>query len=227
MRNSLILFLLITSITVFCQSDNLNRINIGITYSSIGNYRTIESSLFSDLRNEYEGIQFGNGIGLQLLFNLNDKYSLKSGLYYQQRGFRFKRVFFENEYDPAVPDYTDRKEEYSYITIPLLIRLNQNLSKIYLFESLGINTNFFHNHTSTTTMVRGDNIESTSITNRGGPYNLTISPIINIGIGIQLLELLVFEISPFIQHDIIKIEDIDPGTYLFDFGLTAALLYKF
>lgn len=219
MRNHIIVVLLLLfSFTGFGQVSNNNKIEIGIKYSSIANYRTWETSWQTEIRNDFEERKLGNGVGIQIFLNLNHKYAITSGINIQQRGFKMIE-----SYDQKT---IVRKEEFNYITIPVEFVLKQNMGKIYIVESIGMKANFISSHKSNTSISDGINVETVTLANRIANYNITVSPVINIGIGIHLFETLDMEICPFFQHDINKVENTTPGLYLSDYGINFACKFK-
>lgn len=86
---------------------------------------------------EYNKAKLGYYIGLSYQYNLSERFSVRTGLAFEQKGSRQDRqLSFADSAGNFTYDQLKVKESYSYITIPVLLRVNFG-KKIKYFVNAG------------------------------------------------------------------------------------------
>jgi hypothetical protein len=171
----------------------------------------------------------GITLGINIGYQINEKVSFETGIYYSNKGFRIKSIpiFFESGYDAI-----DSKVlfNYNYIDLPIEFNFISGKKRTRFLFSPGLELNVFS----------GSNIKTIPITPSekfppkteefsDGLRQATLSPTIGFGLDYNISTVVGFRIKPVFRYALFGANDNKNATarnHLFSFGLNINLYLK-
>ena len=219
----LLLFLL--PLSVFGQGEDsikFKKLDLGFTYSPEYSYRMIKASSESQfLAESYDTLEvpkLGYTLGLNGIYTLNKKFALTVGVLFSDKGEKYKKDVFEA--------FTNYKNHYYYLDIP--VKLNYTIidSKIKFYGTLGVSTNLFLQHRIAYTLSGSSNSDNI----RGNSTDISkVNMALNAGLGIDcpLTSRWFFKAEVGYKQSITSMtSNTNLKRYLYNFGPTVGLFYK-
>jgi len=157
MKQYIVLIPLLIFIASSCFSQEIasyHRITYGIDLEPGLGYRIISNtntdtlsdvSIPNSYRDQYPLFTFSGGV--HAIYRLNTSTGLQFGMDYSRRGYQsgFESLSFigtDPSFDPALPAFSKYKDEYSYLTIPVLLNYSPGKKKFWLTASAGLSVDY-------------------------------------------------------------------------------------
>jgi hypothetical protein len=228
-------FLILFPLTILSQSIDITtkskKIAIGFTFSPDYCYRTLKpdtsSQWIAQSRDSLEIPKFGFTTGLSMLYQLNKRFSLETGLQFSDKGEKLKEVtLIWGQPDPSLPIKSTFIYHYNYLDIPIKVNYNISTSRLKFFVSGGLSTNLFlfQKTTSRLEYIDGNTMTNNSISNGLSRVNLAI--VAGFGINYDLTNRLTFRIEPTYRRSLYSIIDAPVKGYLYSLGMNTGLYLK-
>lgn len=227
MKQTLILLILnICFISLNAQNPD-RKLKIGINFSPDYCYRTLKTSdnnfnWIIDSRNQNEIPKLSFSTSVNLLYQINNKIGVETGLQYSNLGFQTKE-FKVNGINAVF------KDSYHYINLPLKFNYNTNWNKKFqLTTSIGFINSYllqfqkviFNSENNEPFKRRSENQTAVFDFNK-----LNFLPILSLGINCKLNEKIDLKIEPTFRFGIFKIMEAPIKDYLWNAGLNMGFYY--
>ncbi|MES2617393.1 MAG: outer membrane beta-barrel protein [Bacteroidota bacterium] len=227
MKNfTIILFFL--SISAFCQGQDIKfkKWLIGVSYEANISSRQLKYSASNEwvkhIRNNSELPRYGFSTGGNFRYNLDQTFSIETGLLFANRGFATKK----HQLNWATPNFdfpitSETAFAFYYIEVPLKINFNFALRKLRMYASTGVSMNYFVNR-NTTLLVYNNNgdKQKTKSQQKYGYTKDTYSILLGFGMNITISKRVLLNIEPiYIQNFTSITADNKAKEYLYSFGL--------
>jgi hypothetical protein len=185
-----------------------------------------------DTRNDLEIPKYGFTYGINYVRKFKNKYFLKIGLLYSDKGYNTKNLILNSGQTISTEPIKEFNfYHFNYIDIP--IKLNRriwvtgNASMIYV--SAGVSTNVFLSQKTNITSEYSDGHTATTIATNNNFNKINFSYVLGFGYmhwAAPWLPL-TFTIEPTFRRSISSISNSTVKTYLYSVGLDVALYYRF
>lgn len=167
-----LLSLLLSTIRLRICGQDLNlahsKLSIGISYSSDYCYKSLKTtdSQFNNtihLRDSIETGRFGYTLGIPIVYKINQKWSLQSGIFYADKGEKYSTTFTDTSRNPTLPNKVSYVNHYTFLNLPFKADYFLMNSKFSVYITLGISANISLNQKriSTSTFSNGSTQTST------------------------------------------------------------------
>lgn len=232
----LIVFITFNSILINAQRT----LKVGFNFSPDFCYRTLKVDSTADylddlkkIRNDNETPKLSFTTGINLLYEIDEKFSFEAGLSYSEKGEQSKvsALFLGSQVDPIFgmqgnPDFIITKYSYNYIELPLRIIYTYGEKKIKFTSSLGIVPQYLLNATQKFIFLRNNDKVIQNRTKQPYSFNkFNISPTLSFGIDYTINEQFNLKIEPTFRYGILKIIDAPLTSYLWNAGLNMGFYY--
>ena len=250
MKKLLILLLIFGSISAKSQDilpqqseAQKSRFSIGAYFSpdaadiylqSTDNKQSTED--FIENRNSRETMKFGYTTGLSVVYLLNEKFSLETGLEYSNKGYQTKKVglnFGVGQglsnpprgfvFDEGSETATDVRfvYHYQYAGIPVKLNYTVGNGKWRFISSIGLTAEYLMRASSTTVLYYDEERPNRENDIDDQDYNtFNLSPSISAGVDYQLNPRMSLRAMPTFRAGLLKIMDDTPVTgYLYSAGV--------
>ena len=222
-------------LTLFCansDSTKTRKIEIGITYSPDYCYRTLKpdasSKWITDIRDTLEIPKLGYTLGANVVYHLNKKISIESGLLFSDKGDKTKKYVLENSPTGELPINNTFIYHYFYLDIPLKANYYILTGKVKLFLTAGISTNVFL--TKKEISILGySNMDtkknSSTVNSEYSRFNFAV--IAGFGMNCKMANKLNLKLEPIYRRSITSITSNTPiKEYLYSIGLNVGIYYN-
>jgi hypothetical protein len=147
MRIILISIMLLLFTPVFSQKE-FKKIRLGISYSPAFSYRKLNYSesdkWVADLKNDEEIPKYGYSCGINLLYNINEKFAVHTGILYSDKGEKTKPVILVwTSNNTALPIKSQTTFHNHYFDIPFQVNYYLADKKIKWYVTAGVEANKF------------------------------------------------------------------------------------
>ncbi len=225
MKN-IFLVLFILPLMVFGQQEDtikFKKFDVGFTYSPEYSYRMIQSDNSSQfLKESYDSLEtpkLGYTLGLNGVYSFNSKLALSLGFLFSDKGEKLKTNILDA--------FSNYKNHYYFIDFPLKLKYTIIDSKIKFYGNLGVSTNLFLQHRIAYTLSGS----SFSDIIQGNSKDISkVNMAFNVGLGIDcpLSSRWFFKAEVGYKQSFTSITaNTNLKRYLFSFGPTLGLFYKF
>jgi hypothetical protein len=225
-------------LTLFCQSTvttKTKRMAIGLTFSPDYCYRKLSpdatSQWIAESRDSIEIPKLGFTTGLSLLFQLNKRLTIETGLLYSNKGEKTKNHSLiwnppSVQPDPALPTKNEFVYHYNYLDIPAKVNYNILTKRLKLFVSGGLSTNIFLFQKTTSIVEYADGRTETNNSIGGGLSRVNFAVLVGLGINYDLTSKLSFRIEPTYRRSITSIINSPIKGYLYSAGINTGIYIK-
>jgi len=231
---------ILTFFPLAINSQNLDttktkRIAIGLTFSLDYCYRTLKpdnsntGKLIADIRDSLEIPKYGYTTGIIMLYKLNNRINLETGLKFSNKGYKTKKTDLTwSQPDPSQPIKNTSIHSYQYLDIPLKVNYIIINSKLKLFLSAGVSANIFLTYKQTSIQEFSDG--RTEKYASGLYYDnfskVNFALLAGFGINYDLNNKIRFRLEPIYRRSINSIIDAPIKSYLYSAGLNVGIYYK-
>lgn len=244
LRSTLLLTIVLFSLHTEAQSDSGGRWAAGIVFSPDYAYRTIiypdSVKRWKELQDKYEHPAFGYTTGVTLLYSLNKRLELESGLLYSAKGYVVKLPGEEGWHlpdelsdeggqinDPLLPDEANTIFNYRYLDVPFKVNWFFYQSRVRFFLSAGVTGSFFLDEFTEEKLIFDDRIETT----RYNEEDVTFNPVVlsltgGAGIEYPLTGKLRIRVNPEVRHAVTPLADTFGKCYLWSAGINTSVFFK-
>jgi hypothetical protein len=234
-------FLILVFITNFVfavDEKKASKIQIGIVLTPNLSYRSLFSNNINftsiiEGRNGYEIPKLGYNIGCNLIYNINTKISLESGLQFANKAYKQKLATYQigSQYDPLTGQYNslstiNYKQTYNYYSLDIPLRVNYEIGekKLKKIFTAGASVNILLYNSTVTKQFSPEKKTSRSSSDIINPINF--SPEIGFGLDYELSKKTNIRIIPNFSYGIIKIVDAPIAEHLWQFGCQLSYFKK-
>jgi hypothetical protein len=219
--------LLIFPLISFAQKMSEQRFQIGVNFSTDICFRSLSSTdgssinnVIIDQRNDWEIPKFGFTTGLNVMYTLNNHFSLESGVQYSNKGYQTSFLFLHSgQLPPSVPEQVKYIYNYNYLDIPLRLNYVVGKKKIRFISSVGIATNVFLNYKQTNVLVYADRTEKVQSTQDYDFKRFNLSPTISAGVDYKINDMMSLRLETIFRYGVLNIIDAPVTAHLFNGGL--------
>ncbi len=230
MRVILLTFIFLFSFYSFSQTLDTTykrKLSIGFTISPDLCYRIMLSDN-SDLvkqRNETDNSKIGFTSGLRLMYNINGRWAIESGILFSKKGFNSVFDMISMNGEEFVRKYFF---DYYYIDLPIKMNCFLTLQRLNFYITFGTTINFFID-SNTKIIIESSDGSTREESPMGDPdYNiLTISPVIGFGFDYYFSRRINMRIEPSYSQSIIPVLNGNIDTFLLSFCINAGIFYNF
>lgn len=198
--------------------------------NNTGSAKTVAST-----RNSTEIPKLGYTIGLNFLYQMNNRITFNFGVQYSNKGEKTKsQNYIYSSLPPRgissqpLPISSYFKYNTTYIDMPLLVNiyLNKNKKKIVAFISTGISPNFFlfEKIKEYETLNGGTHLEK-SVNGNNNYYK--INPQFQLGVGVDIrFKKTLLKIYPVYRTSLLRVNSGPVNGYFYSFGLDISYLFQ-
>ncbi len=153
----IIIILIFSFLNKLKAQDTASNISIGAVFDGGYSFHNLEGSLdyLIEMRNEAESPSYGFSGGLNIAYQLSDKWSLKSGINYATRGYKSKGEAIDSDGNVLLTFNSQHK--YYYVDVPVLFHYFLRKGALRPVITAGFAVNFFikemNKHTQTNAQV--------------------------------------------------------------------------
>jgi len=241
MKRFFIILLLLLPFALFCDtsdstiatdSNKTKKFEIGITFSPDYCFRKLktdtESKWIADIRDTLETGKFGYTTGLNVVYNINKKFSVAAGVLFSDKGKRTKKYSLGNFNSANAPISNTYIYHYHSIDIPIKANYYILTEKIRFFITAGVSTTIFIAQKTTSKLeYRERNPEKSSSTNTSSAFTkINFSVIAGLGIDCAITDKFNFKMEPLYRRSITSIINAPIKEYLYSAGLNIGIYYK-
>jgi hypothetical protein len=196
-------------------------------------YNTVEGFLENNDYDTNNVSSFGFSAGISVLYKLNDKFTIESGLSYYQTGWEgreaIKLIYIP--LDPGDPIYPNTTSYYKYKFISLPLKMNYFFinGKLKLFASAG----FVVNYLSETNVHAYDLYKYDIILERNNKVsneyfnNFNFQIIAGLGADYDLNKHFKLRIEPYFRRSVNSVNNSMIKNYMYSVGANMGVYYKF
>ena len=213
------------------DTTKTKRIAIGLTFSPDYCYRTLKpnetTKWIADFRDSIEIPKFGFTTGLCLLYQLNKRITLETGLQFSSKGEKTKQaplIFAQPE--PGNPIKNTFIYKYNYLDIPYKVNYFILTKRLKFFISGGVSTNLFLFRNTTSIVEYIDGQTKTYNSKGGGLSRINIAVLAGLGINYELNNKLTIRIEPTYRRSITSIVNAPIKGYSYSTGVNTGLFLK-
>ncbi len=250
MKKLLVLLLTVASISAKSQDiipqqseAQKSRFSIGAYFSpdaadihlqSTDNNQSTED--FIENRNSRETMKFGYTTGLSLVYELNQKFAIETGLEYSDKGYQTKKVALNfgvggGNTNPPRGFVLDEGSEtptdlrfvyhFQYVGIPVKLNYSLGSGKWRFISSIGLTAEYLARASSTTVLYYDEEGPDRENDRDDEDYNtFNLSPSISAGVDYQLNSRMSLRAMPTFRAGVLQIIDDSPVTgYLYSAGV--------
>lgn len=154
---ALMLILFCFNVNSQTPENNVNKkFSFGINFSPDYSYRRLHSNnaddnfVMYDL-NKKESPKLGFTTGATVLYSLNERIALESGLQFSDKTYKYEMDIDDYDFiegisvkdDPAIPLFLQTNYHYYYLGVPIKLNFYVLQKNISLFISTGVSTDFY------------------------------------------------------------------------------------
>lgn len=232
------LLILLISLSGICQvvkTTDSKSFWLGVSFSPDYCFRYLKGDASSQstihFRDSMEYAKFGFTTGLIIIYDLNQKIKIETGLLFSDKGERSKKyrnIISTGPPDQPYPINVYFINHYQYIDIPVKITYNIIGSKSTIFISSGISSNLFFKDRSKGFMEMSDG----SIRKRGGDSligvkQLNFSLLAGIGLDYNIKNRFKIRIEPIYRYSFTPSNNKQPKSFLYSFGTNLGIFYNY
>lgn len=204
--------------------------HIGIKLTPNLSYRTLDGSnadggdLIVEHRNQHEKAMFSYSLGLDYLHALSEEFSLRGGIQYSSKGYKFR----DEPESPRVGT-VHRRYTYNYLDIPVRAQFYlSSLHSLRFYFAGGISTNLLLSSTTAHNYEKGAN-QAQFENNSEEKYlrDVNFQGIIGFGIQAPIGNNFHLSAEPVFRHSFTSIVDEPVKGYLWSLGAEIGLYYEF
>jgi len=172
------------------DSIKFKRTSIGFVFSPDYCYRVLHyeqnNKWIADLRNKQETPAFGYTTGFALKFDLTEKTSFETGLFYSVKGEQTKYVdLIWKSPDSNYASKTKTKFQFTYLELPLSVSRAFGKGKLSFFAKAGVSINLFTQLRTNVISILGNGDKMTSSSDVDLGYS-KINIAATLGLGIKM-----------------------------------------
>src|SRR5688572_5813324 len=239
---SLCAFLPLFSFGQASEINSVSRLAVGFVFSPDHCYRSLKfddaSKWIGDHRNEREIPKFGFTTGASILYTLNKRVSLESGLLLSNKGEKLKEEFINNpefyaDANGVSPLSWRHTYHYLYLDVPTKINYYLLTGKVKLFISAGISTNIFLTQLTKQEVKFSDGRTDVHKDFNNHPYDyytgfkrLNLVGLAGLGAEYNLSDNFHLRIEPIYRRSITPINNTSIKSYLTSTGVNLGVYYK-
>ncbi|MDY0085380.1 MAG: outer membrane beta-barrel protein [Bacteroidales bacterium] len=226
---SFVIFILL--ILNFLSKLNAQKIagkfSIGAVIGGVYSYRNLEGSMdyLIEVRNEAESPAYGFIGGLNIAYQLSDKWSLESGIEYATRGYKSKGQGIDAEGNVLL-SYKARNT-YRFTDIPILASYSLGSRHVKPFISAGFVANIFLKEMRNEDLIKPSGEHDINNRRISSEKNaLGLEGMLAIGITFPVNEKLYSKIRMHYAHDLFKTTKTPVTERLYHYGLQIGVFYR-
>jgi len=224
MKNIVFLFFFFFATGFWSQSNDSvyqSRVDFGFSFSPDYSYRILKTGATDTwMKNYYDTLEvprFSYTIGLNVVFNLNERFFLSTGLLFADRGEKTKKYII-----PPVNNYLNH---YYYLCVPVKANYYVLLKKVKLFVTAGFAADIYLNGQSNVDV--GSSGEQKIVGLSSNLTRLTFSFIGGAGLDCPLTDRWYFKLEPLYRRSLTPIANSDIKKYFYSAGLNLGFYFKF
>lgn len=239
MRKLIYCILILFPVFSFSQNQEItkpHKFAVGLCFSPDYSYRYLQTDndslkFIKQIRDTTETADFGFTTGISLLYKLNNRFVIESGLLYSKKGYKNLKTNFTpiDPNDPILPVKLSIYYTYSYLCIPLKLNYVFLDKRLKLFVSAGVSANFFIKER--TKIVNEFNNDKTSVTyneeNKAIFTKLNFELLAGLGADYDVNKHFKLRLEPLFRRSLNSITTTDIKGYLCSGGLNFGVYYKF
>jgi hypothetical protein len=233
------ILLIFLPFAMFCNTDDsvkTKKLQIGALYSPELCYRTLKATSrakwIEDMRDTMEIPKFGYSAGVNLAYQLSNKFSFEVELLFSDKGERTKQysleysAFSEPSLNP--PSSVRFSNHYYYLDLPLKLNYYLIKKQVNFYLTTGISINTFLYQTTTSFIEKQDgSVEKTNSTTHPKFQKMNFAAMAGFGISYQLSDKYIFKLEPVFKHGITSIVNAPVKNYLYSVGVNVGIAYTF
>lgn len=223
---------------LFCNAQTkdslLKRFSIGLSYEANIGYRQLHydasDKWVEDIRNIEEIPRYGFVLGLNLIYQLNSKFSIETGVLIANKGMSTqKKDLTWDTPNPAYPIKSKTAYSFYYTEIPLKVNYSMKVGKLntYLIGGFSMN-NFISKETIITKYYKDNNKSKNSDRQNLWHKPIAFSILLGFGIQVPISKQLRLHLEPVYRQNFTSIvPHINGKEYLYSIGLNTKVFYNF
>lgn len=227
MKKTVALLIIFFPFVLLCQtrdSAKSCKVNVGITFSPDYCFRTLKSNTSNDWMKEsvdtLEVAKFGYTSGINVVYLLNNRITLATGVLLANKGEKTKKYFGSHA---QIFNYNS---QYYYLDIPVKFNYYILNKKLKLFLTGGLSANVFITHKVTQIAGYTNDDKKTAFYNKSGLSKINPSFLVGFGIDCALTNKWYFKLEPLYRRSITPIANAPIKKYLYSAGLNFGFFYK-
>ncbi len=236
-RISLALIIVVLPFLLIAQNAE-KRFSIGVSFSPDYAYRVLKTDAshewMLDVNNEYSSPILGYTSGLILKYRLNGKLALESGVKLLAKGEKMvvnKRdlvgIDTDVNYDMAVPDKSKTVYHYQYLGIPVKFNYYFLRTKVQMFISSGISTDFFLSGKTKSVLEFKDRTEKETYDLDYDFNKINFTGLVGIGLETNIAQNLQFRCEPVCRYTFSPLVNAPLKEHLYSLGMNIVLFANF
>ena len=208
---------------------------VGFCFSPEYSYRYLQTDIDSIkfvklISDTTETADFGFATGISVLYKLNSRFVIESGLLYSKKGYKniaTKLNAFDPN-DPLIPQKISIYYTYSYFSIPLKLNYILLDKRLKLYVSAGISANFFIKGRTKTESEYSGKTNITYLDADNDKFSkLNVELLAGLGADYDINRHFKLRLEPIFRRSLSPLSDSDIKTYLYSGGLNLGVYYKF
>ncbi len=234
-----IALLILINVAVFSQNkDSLTAINkikltdttkthkweLGGSFSPEYSYRTLKadetSQTIKEIRDTLEVAKFGYTVGLNLLYRLNNRLTIETGILLSDKGEKTKKTSFTDVPAGQKIMYYTYKYNYYYLGIPLKANYSITTGKLNLYVTAGVSANIFL--TQKTTLITGHDSkdwERNTTQTKSGFNSVNFAMLAGLGLQYKLNNKINIKVEPLYTRSLTSVINAPVKSYLYSTGI--------
>lgn len=170
---------------------------------------------------------FGFSAGISVLYKLNDKFTIESGLSYYQTGWEsFKLTYIPIDIsDPVL--YPDPLYKYKYISVPLKLNYFFLNKKIKLFASVGLIADFLLEVNDNSNVKYGSFLKEYGKVSKENYNTLNLQIVAGFGADYDLNKHFKLRIEPYFRRSVNSVSNTQIKNFMYSAGANMGVYYKF
>jgi len=210
-----------------------SRLSVGLSFSPDITYRTLKGdgqlNEVIEVFNRVETSKFGFTTGAFILYSLNERWLLESGLFYTSQGYQTRKTEIIWPPDPPQPGDGVFQIFYTFQSLDVPLKVNYVLldKKIRVFASAGISTNvLLDNEQKIVIDFYDQTSQSSSSAALEDPASLYMSALAGLGLDYNFTGNWSLRFEPVFRHAFTSISNSDLKQYPFSVGANVGVFYQ-
>lgn len=236
MKKLILLFLFLPLLSLGQnQTIKETKLAVGLCFSPEYSYRYLQTDIDSikfvkQISDTTETADFGFATGISVLYKLNSRFVIESGLLYSKKGYKniATKLNAFNPNDPLIPQKISIYYTYSYFSIPLKLNYILLDKRLKLYVSAGISANFSIKGRTKTESEYSSKTNIAYLDADNDKFSkLNIELLAGLGADYDINRYFKLRLEPIFRRSLSPLSDSDIKTYLYSGGLNFGVYYKF
>jgi hypothetical protein len=233
------LFLMLLPFAAFCSNDSLitgrdsiqvKKIAMELSCSPDFCFRTLKANdagkEIADYRDTLEIPKFGYTAGLSVLFKINPKIGIETGILFSDSGEKTKKHALENvPYGQEAIRYSFNYHYY-YLKVPVKVNYNLLSGKLKFYVTAGVSADIFLGQKTTSITTYANSSERRSSKADPGFSKLNFAVLAGCGMSYPVGKRMDLKIEPVYRRSITSIINAPVKGYLYSAGLNIGFCYN-